>query len=91
MNIWTAFFLVVSAVILALPLLSPRDAVRRESDSGRSDDGRPGWLDSEINELKLDLAAGRLTEEDFEVMTGRITKLMSQSDEHAEEDDGNIS
>ena len=68
MNIWTAFFLVVSMVILASPLLSSSDAVRSGSDSGRSDDGRPDWEDSE---LELDLASGRLAQEDYEAMTGR--------------------
>ncbi len=88
MNIWTAFFLVVSAVILASPLLSSSDASRKVSDSGRSDDGWPNWPDWEDNELKLDLASGRLTEEDFEAMTGRKSKRVSQSDERAEEADG---
>ena len=90
MNIWTAFFLVVSVVILASPLLSSPDAARNGPDSGRSHDGRPGWPDQEDNELILDLASGRLTEEDFEAMTGRKSKLVSQSDERAEGDDGNF-
>ena len=88
MNIWTAFFLVVSAVILASPLLSSSDASRKVSDSGRSDDGRPNWPDWEDNELKLDLASGRLTEENFKAMTRRNVKLESQSDEGAEGENG---
>lgn len=88
MNIWAAFFLVVSAVILASPLLLSKGTVNRNgSYDERHGDGRPAWED---NELRLDLASGRLTEEDFEAMTGRKSKLVSQPDERAGGDDGNL-
>jgi hypothetical protein len=87
MNIWTAFFLVVSAVILASPLLSSRDAVRSGSDNGSGDDSRSAFED---NELELDLASGRLAPEDYEAMTGRKMKPISQPAENAEGDDGSL-
>ncbi len=84
MNIWTAFFLVVSVVILASPLLSSSDAVRNGSASGRSQNGRE---DPEDNELELDLASGRLAREDYEAMTGR----KAQTVERAKGNDGSLS
>ena len=88
MNIWTAFFLVVSVVILASPLLSSSDAVRNRSDSGRSHNG---WQDPEDNELELDLASGRLAREDYEAMTGIKANPESETVEGALEDDGSLS
>lgn len=90
MNIWTAFFLVVSMVILASPLLSSPDAARNGSDNGRNHDSKPGWPDPEDSELELDLASGRLTEEDYETMTGRKAKIVTQPSQRAEDDDGNL-
>jgi hypothetical protein len=74
MNIWTVFFLVVSAVILASPLLSSTVVVRNGSGNGRSRSGRPDRPDPEDSALELDLASGRLTREDYEVMTGLTTR-----------------
>ncbi|MDF1527033.1 MAG: hypothetical protein RRA15_08670 [bacterium] len=88
MNIWTAFFLVLSVVILASPLLSSPDAVRNGSASGRSYNGRQ---DPEDNELELDLASGRLAREDYEAMTGQKAGLISETVEGALEGDGNLS
>jgi len=91
MNIWTAFFLVVSMVILASPLLSSSAAVRSVSDNGKNHDGRQDLPEySEDNELELDLASGRLTEEDYEIMTGRKAKSAAQPAQRAEEDDGSL-
>jgi len=87
LNIWTAFFMIVSMVILASPLLFPSDALRGGSDSGRSDDDGPDWEDSE---LELDLASGRLAREDYEVMTDRKSKSAAQPAQRAEEDDGSL-
>ena len=87
MNIWTAFFLVVSVVILASPLLSSREAVRNGSDSGPGDNSRLDWED---NELELDLASGRLAEEDYEAMTGRKVKSTARPVERAEGNDGRL-
>ena len=87
MTIWTAFFLVVSAVILASPLLSSPDAVRNGSDSGRRHDARLDRPDYEDNELELDLASGRLAREDYEAMTGR----KAQTVERAKGNDGSLS
>ena len=81
MSIWTAFFLVLSVVILASPLLSSSDAVRNGSAGGGNNDGRSDRRDQEENELELDLASGRLALEDYEAMTGRKAK-------RAEGDDG---
>lgn len=64
MNIWTALFLVVSVVILASPILFPSDTVKSRTRKAE-DVGRPG-----DDDLKLDLASGRLDMEDFEAMTG---------------------
>ena len=87
MNIWTAFFLVISVVILASPLLSSRDIGKNGSDSERGGNDRPHW---ENGDLKLDLASGRLSREDFETMTGRRigspTELMARE----EGEDGNL-
>lgn len=88
MNIWTVFFMVVSAVILASPLLSSPDAARNWSGNGSNHDGRPGWPDPEDSELELDLVSGRLTEEDYETMTGRKAKSISH--ERIEENDENL-
>ncbi len=88
MNIWTAFFLVLSVVILASPLLSSSDAVRNRSASGRSHNSRQ---DPEDNELELDVASGRLAREDYEAMTGQKTRLVSETAEGALEDDGSLS
>ncbi len=90
MNLWTAFFLVVSMVILASPLLSSPYAARNGPDNGNNNDSRPGWPDPEDNELELDLVSGRLTEEDYEVMTGRKAQFAAQPAQRAEEDDGNL-
>ena len=73
MNIWTSFFLVVSVVILATPLLLSKDAVnRQDTDSGHIYDSKPDW---ENDELELDLAAGRLAREDYEAMTGQKARM----------------
>jgi hypothetical protein len=70
LNVWTVFFLVVSAVILASPLLSPAPAVKKEGETAIDRAGLSHW---EEDELELDLASGRLDREDFEEMTGRDT------------------
>ena len=88
MNIWTAFFLVLSIVILASPLLSSSGAVRNGSASGRSHNGRQ---DPEDSELELDLASGRLAREDYEAMTDQKVKLVSETVESALEEDGSLS
>ena len=68
MNVWTAFFLVVSIVILAAPLLLSRNSGHQtRSGSVDTDDGLSGLAE---DELALDLASGRLTREDYEVMSG---------------------
>jgi hypothetical protein len=90
LNIWTVFFMVVSAVILASPLLSSPDAARNWSGNGSNHDGRLGWPDREESDLILDLASGRLTAEDFEAMTGRKANSVTQPTQSAEEDDGNL-
>jgi len=83
LSIWTAFFLVLSVVILASPLLFSSGAVRNGSASGGNSDDRSDRRDQEENELELDLASGRLAREDYEAMTGRKAK-------GAERDDGNL-
>ena len=69
MNIWTAFFLVVSIVILAAPIL-----LSRETPDGNGPD-RTDISDKgpvlEDDELELDLVSGRLSSEDYEIMAGR--------------------
>ena len=73
MNIWTVFFLVISVVILASPLLLSKNTVSRNGPNSWSGyvgapEGKPAWEDGG---LELDLASGRLTVEDYESMTGR--------------------
>ena len=88
MNIWTAFFLVLSVVILASPLLSSTDAVRNGSASRPSHSGRQG---PEDNELELDLVSGRLAREDYEAMTGQKARLVPETVENDLEDHGSLS
>jgi hypothetical protein len=88
LNIWTAFFLVLSVVILASPLLSSSDTVRNRSDSGRSHNGRQN---PEDNELELDLASGRLALEDYEAMTGIKADPESETVEGTKGNDGSLS
>ena len=85
MNIWTVFFLVISVVVLASPLLSTREFVKGGSDKSPGVNGRPQWED---NELELDLVSGRLSREDFEAMTGRKAGPGTRQVEHAKGDDG---
>ena len=86
MNTWTSLFLVVSAVILASPLLLSEDTVKRQgSDRGKNYDTKP---DREDNELELDLASGRLAREDFEAMTGQEARLANEPAEDEDGDDG---
>lgn len=69
MNIWSAFFLVVSIVILAAPvLLSGEPQGRNGSGSSEKDDNFPVLKD---DELELDLACGRVAREDYEDMSER--------------------
>ena len=64
MTIWTSFFLVISAVILAYPFLAPGDGSR--SGGTRPDKNSPDLNRSDIyspwheEEVQLDLAVGRL-------------------------------
>jgi hypothetical protein len=76
MNIWTAFFLVVSIVILAAPLLLSGGVLDRNSTDGAR--SRSGGVDGSVagsglpdDELEMDLASGRLARDDYEVMSGR--------------------
>jgi hypothetical protein len=88
LNIWTVFFIVVSVVILTSPLLLSKDVVSRQgSDKGYSNDGKQDWEDSELD---LDLASGRLAQEDYDVMTGQETRPAVEPTERAERDDGNF-
>jgi len=87
LSIWTVFFLVVSAVILASPLLTTSVTVRNGSDSEHGYDGKPDWDD---DELELDLASGRLAREDYDVMTGQRAKHEAEPAESAEGDDGSL-
>ena len=88
MSIWTAFFLVVSVVILSSPFLSSRGALTSQSGRGNNDDGALYWED---NELELDLATGRLTREDYEEMTAeRNNRPAIKPYERGEEDNGNL-
>ena len=79
MNVWTAFFLVVSIVILATPLFLSRDAANRNG-SGRVDTGvcRSSLAD---DELELDYVSGRLTREDYEVMSGQNSNSTRYDDD----------
>ena len=70
MNVWTAFFLVVSIVVLAAPLLFAREGAGRSSNY--SSISRPGDQVLQDDELELDLASGRLAREDYEEMSERI-------------------
>jgi hypothetical protein len=86
LNIWTSFFLVVSVVILASPLLLSEDTVKGQgSDAGDSNDTKPDWED---NELEIDLASGRLAREDYNAMTYQKAKLATGTAEGVEGDDG---
>ena len=87
MNIWTAFFLVVSIVILAAPILLSRETLDRNGsvnpDVSKS---RPIMED---DELELDLASGRLAREDYEVMSGQGSEAV-KPDSGAGGDHGNF-
>lgn len=88
MNIWMAFFLVVSIVILAAPVLLFKET-RNKNGSGRrgmSDNG-PALED---DELQLDLASGRLTREDYEIMSRRKSETLSGLYNSAGGDHGNL-
>ena len=64
MSVWTVFFLVLSAVILASAFLPGREDPR-EHHVAEGEDLRDN------TELELDVASGRLLQEDFETMTGK--------------------
>jgi hypothetical protein len=87
LNIWTVFFLVLSAVILASPLLSASAAARNGSDSGRGSDSKPDWDD---DELELDLALGRLARDDYDILTGRKANHAAGPAESVKGDDGSF-
>ncbi len=63
MSVWTVFFLVLSAVILASAFL-PRREDPGEHRVAEGEDLRDN------TELELDVASGRLSQQDFEIMTG---------------------
>lgn len=88
MNIWMAFFLVLSIVILAAPILLFKEAHDRNG-SGRADMSDSGPV-MEDDELQLDLASGRLTREDYEIMSGRKYETAVGSDGSAKGDHGNL-
>jgi hypothetical protein len=88
MNVWTVFFLVVSIVTLAAPLLLSRgERIRNGSGSAGSGDVRSGAAD---DELELDLALGRLAREDYEALCGRKLSRTGP-DDGAGGEHGNIS
>lgn len=88
MNIWTAFFLVLSIVILASPVLLYREGVDRNgAGAADNDESKP---DLEDEELELDLASGRITLEDYEVMSGRRTGPIAEPDVKVKGDHGNL-
>jgi hypothetical protein len=87
-NIWTAFFLVLSIVILASPVLLYREGVERNGeDTADNDESK---TDPEDEELELDLASGRITLEDYEVMSGRKTGPIAEPDDKVKGDHGNL-
>ena len=87
MNIWTAFFLVVSIVILAAPLVLTREAPDRTgAESVSAND--TGFVPEE-DELELDLALERFSQDDFEIVRGRKLNTASP-DNNAREGHGNI-
>lgn len=88
MNIWTAFFMVVSVVILASPFLSLPEAAWSGSVSKSIDNGAADW---DANEIELDLASGRLAREDYEAMAGGREQPPPGRSERAEGEDGTVS
>ena len=87
MNIWTAFFLVLSIVILAAPILLSKETLDRNGYSS-PDAGKSSPV-MEDNELELDLASGRLAREDYEAISGHKSEA-EEPDSGAREDHGNF-
>jgi hypothetical protein len=87
LNIWTVFFLVVSAVVLTAPLLSTRNADRIGSASILDNT----WQDWEEDELELDLVSGHIARDDYEAMTARRAARGIPRADRAKRDDGNLS
>ena len=88
MNIWTAFFLVLSVVILASPLLFFKGTMTRNGSAyiDNKDETPPI---PECGELELDLASGRITQEDYEAMTAKAKPLACLA-EGVEGNDGSL-
>ena len=87
MNIWTAFFLVLSVVILASPLLFFKGTVTRNGSAYI--DNKDETPIPECGELELDLASGRITQEDYEAMTAKAKPLACLA-EGVEGNDGSL-
>ncbi|MDF1536764.1 MAG: hypothetical protein P1S46_09755 [bacterium] len=67
MNIWTSFFLVLSAVALAYPFLS--NDGKPDGVAGSAPlEAHGDWNEEEVD---LDLASGRLSRADHEIMGER--------------------
>jgi len=87
LNVWTIFFLVVSAVVLTVPFLSTRDDGRGGSAPSHNN-SRQDWED---DELELDLASGHISREDYEAVTARRAAPGFPWADRAKRDDGNFS
>jgi hypothetical protein len=87
LNVWTIFFLVVSAVVLTVPLLSTRDDGRVGSAPSHNN-SRQDW---EEDELELDLVSGHIAREDYEAVTARRAEPDFPRTDRAKRDDGNLS
>ena len=64
MTTWTVIFSILSAIALALPFVLQRTSARAEGQ----DDGILARAEMIDGELEIDLASGKISEEDFRLL-----------------------